>query len=125
MAMTKAERKALEAALLERDLARALRWPECDHPEMIPPPSNPGEITTGYLVNPYGASANGIAECWSSIHGHGYGLPRPGVSGSQGPVPLYATRLDAAKAMRLELTREFARKLADLDRFIEQEQRNV
>ena len=126
MAMSKAERKALEDALLERDMARALRWPEYEKPEMIPPPSASGEPTSGFLIIPSrsmtGSAGAGVVKAWSDSMMHGFDSDKPNRSfGTQGSSPLFATRKGALKVLRMELTETFAKKLAELDRLISEE----
>ncbi|MFC5353580.1 hypothetical protein [Azospirillum himalayense] len=126
MAMTKAEKAEMEALREARDLARALRWPEYAEPAMMPiPPS--GEHASGWLFNAHRAmdlwgTGNSVYQAWSKSSTHGDGAsPAPNRSGSQNGVPLFAARLDALKALRLAMTKEFARKLARVDAEIEAE----
>lgn len=126
MAMNKAERKALEDALLERDMARALRWPEYERPVVIPPPSSYGEPTSGFLIIPSrsmtGSAGAGVVKAWSDTLMHGFDSDKPNRSfGIHGSSPLFATRIDALKGLRMELTEMFAKKLAEVDRLIAEE----
>ncbi|MDW7555342.1 hypothetical protein D9623_33445 (plasmid) [Azospirillum brasilense] len=122
MAMTKAEKAEMEALREARDLARALRWPEYAEPAMIPPPDFSGSHTSGWLFNTYrltaqlGGMGDAVYRAWSESTTHGDGQsPIPHRSATQGGVHLFATRLDALKALRLAVTEEFARKLARVD----------
>lgn len=124
MAMNKTERKQLEDALMDRDMARALRWPEYGKPEMVHA-NDYGEIVTGFIINSRCATdgnvGRGVEPGWTTSGSHGYGALRPG-RGIQNGRPLFTTRLDALKGLRLELTEMFARKLAEVDRLIAAEQ---
>ncbi|WP_425321500.1 hypothetical protein [Azospirillum baldaniorum] len=120
--MTKAEKAEMEALREARDLARALRWPEYAEPAMIPPPDFSDDHTTGWLFNAYritaqyGGMGDAVYRAWSGGNTHGEGeAPIPHRSATQGGVSLFATRLDALKALRLAMTEDFARKLARVD----------
>ena len=127
MAMTKKEREEFERMREERDLARALRWPEYGEPAMVKPPeTSSSHHTSGWLFNPHRSrdeySESSVYQAWSGSVTHGDGpAPRPDRSASQRGVHLYASRADALRALRLTLTLRFARILAAIDGEIEKE----
>lgn len=116
MAMTKKEAAAFEALQNEIRLAKALRWTEQVAID-VPPPGF-GEmhekISKGWLYNAYNLAVN--PACSSSIH-HSSG--RDDKTTTLGAKWLYSTRKLALQAMRNEVEREAAAKLAKIDAEIE------
>jgi hypothetical protein len=130
MAMNKAEAKRLHDAEAALDAALALGWSKLPSPEPLP----------GY--DPWaGLTERGEADGWtfnshtrelSPMFRSGLSFYR-GVTGDQVRAqpnrysasrdggPIYATRLDAAIALRLALEEDFAKKLAAIDTIINTE----
>lgn len=127
MAMTKKEREYV--ANLERQLrlSKALRWTEQVKKD-VPPPSSSTimgrQFTTGYLFNAH-RNTDAVYEAWSSTVYHGSGKPPAEgqrlYAASQEPVHLFSTKLLALKALRNEIERMTAEKLADIDERIDNE----
>ena len=126
MAMTKAEKAAMEAALT----AAALRSTSPVLPDV--PAPKPGTLdgghTTGWKFHVrIGDSffrGFSVEEAWSDSQAHGTGPYRTrGVrtSGSQGAVNLFSTKLLALRAARHEAEQQAARALRAIDRAIEEE----
>lgn len=130
MAMTKAEKARME----ELETALAMHWPAYPDPapltlqaikalgEDIPRKDQSvasygptKRAARGWFQNAYSVR---ITRGWSDGHHcnrdaeYGDGASR--MDGNK----MYATKQEAAMAMRLEMTREFARKLASVDRVI-------
>lgn len=126
MAMTKAEKARLE----ELETALALHWPAY----ATPVPMSRDEIAAakvkltpsdrsvyrersaalGWFYNAYNGR---ITQGWSDGISHNSGNIT-GEYGSQNMGRMYRTEAEAAMAMRLEMSRDFARKLATVDRII-------
>jgi hypothetical protein len=118
MAMTKAERAEVQA-LRER---AALGWSSEPEPERMPLPPHP-EYANGWSVNEH---TERVCRAWtgSNVHGIGRHLPMvdgvpsydwKNTSGSQNGRRLYATEADALVALRIALSRKFAKALAVVD----------
>lgn len=130
MAMTKAEKARVE----ELETALALCWP----PYSAPAPMIRGEIEAakiklipsdrsvhrernaalGWFYNSHNGS---VTRGWSDGMYHG----RDNITGdygSQNMGRMYRTKAEAAMAMRLEMSRDFAEKLAAVDRIIRGEE---
>ena len=136
MAMNKKEQAELDAAHKAAKVARALRWSDRKPAPMIPPPSTSapglGSYTNGWLFNlnrlisgsyfdkncVYKAASSCISH-FLDEHIPPGGKPRN--VGTQRSVALYATRLDALLALRAEVERVIAEKLAAIDEMIEKE----
>lgn len=119
MAMTKKEREEMEALKKELRLAKALRWTEKIEPDVEPPSvnyMNDLDLAKGWLFNSYSGSI--VKACSSSVS-HNYGSD-DGTT-SKGARRLYSTKLRAMRALRNAVERECARKLAEIDRYIEEE----
>ena len=125
MAMTKKEREQFDKAIHERNMARAMRWPEYDHPKPAPVQTNGGiELSfRGYVVT---GSFNGLIGAgpqlrgvWSTRVSHQHSEPDatapPSGTSSQGTGKAYLTQADAWRAYRLEITRKIAAHLAMID----------
>jgi hypothetical protein len=122
MAMNKAE--AGEMTRLRQDLmlARALRWP--DYP--TPHPMTEAEIKASLTVEAQSYGHNQmVAVGWfqntytsrvtkGCSNGHGHNRNGLGTS-TQGMGQMYATEADAYRAMRMEMTEDFAKNLAAVD----------
>jgi len=108
--MNKKEQAAFDAAVKEARLFRALNWTSPISPD-VPIPSGSGTIVNGWLYHVYD---NGRVEkaCTSSVH-HSFG--NWDRTTTQNPRSLYSTELLAYKAMRHEMERAFAEKLAAVD----------
>lgn len=131
MAMTKAEKAALEAALtvgalrysgtpgerIKRDVQAPAGWNR--------QPEEP-EYVTGW---DYNAHSLRIERMWTGASAHGSGDllangKRP-QSASQNGRALFSTRLLALQAMRRAMEDDFAQKLRRVDQLIEEEQRST
>jgi hypothetical protein len=128
MAMTKAEQQRV--ANLEKALAaaRALHWPTYAEPapmtrEEIEAAKVPGGnkygspqmVAFGFSANSYDKGSVGPM-CSDGIHS-GYGSER--VTSTQGMGRMYRTEAEAWRVVRLELTRHYAQRLAEIDAMIE------
>ena len=122
MAMNKAEKARLD--MLEQKLfeAKALRFPDYE-----PAKINVAEATTGRdwdAVNrgwTFNIHSRNVWQGWFRATSHGT-WPRDAryACGSQGcGGPWYVTKRDAMMALRIALTGQYAKSLADLDRKIE------
>lgn len=115
MAMTKKEKAEFEAMAKELRVQSALRWTEKIAPDLPIPSSG---CTQGWAINSYDGI---VREAWSQNIRHGNGLCEPDnwrQSASQNGVPLFSTKLLALKAVRHEMEKEFAKKLAAVDEAI-------
>lgn len=127
MAMTKAEKARVE----ELETALALCWPPYPAPEpmtreeieaakikLTPRDAsvyrNGREAALGWFYNAY---AGLVTQGWSDGMSHSVNNTT-GDYGSQRMGQMYRTRAEAAMAMRIEMSREFAKKLAAVDRVI-------
>ena len=120
MAMTKAEKAAMEAALT----AAALRSTSRVLPD-VPPPENGGHrVGWRPRVNfsSYGRLVD-AEKAWTEEAVHGGGEYRKGLhrSASRGQIRLYSTRLLALRAARYEAEQRVAELLRGVDRLIEEE----
>lgn len=129
MAMTKTEQAEMARLRAEVVTAQALSWPSYGAPAMVPPPAGIADgFTVGWLMNSNrvlaGEQPNRVVErAWSTCSSHAYGEPpKPGrdVSSSRNRIPLYASRADALRALRMETTRRAAMVLAAIDNEIAQ-----
>jgi len=110
---------------LRRELreARALGWSGLVGPTRLRPPEN-GYIN-GWLCNVY--QSGRVWQAWSEKTRHGDGhrtdqnTSKSGLNASHDGCALYASKLDALIALRLQKERELARILADIDAQIEAE----
>jgi len=125
MAMNKTEQAAFEKLRSDLALSRAMRWP--DYPEPAPMTraeieankvdggmkwGKPQKVARGWFQNAYDQR---ISHGCSDGHGH----DRHGdTTSSQGMGRMYATKADALRAMRIEMTENFAGRLAAVDRQI-------
>lgn len=114
MAMNKKEQAEFDAAKKAVIVARALNWTQPVAPDVPPPPTS-STLTTGYLFGSYGVELS----CSSSIN-HARG--KTDRTNSQGPRRLYSTKLLALRALRHEVEKECAEKLAKIDMQIHAEE---
>jgi hypothetical protein len=86
--------------------------------DVPPPPIGKGTetLSTGWHYNIYNQEVD--RGCSSCIYHSTYSDTK---TTSQGTIWLYSSKLLALQAMRAQIEREFAKKLADLDLLIEQE----
>jgi len=119
--VTKAEQaEAVKAAAAcEALIAQALRWTAPHAPDVPPPANGEAGLTTGYAYNSFAAPV--VVAC-SSSNGHGVGSWTS--TTTQGARALYSTRERALRALRAELERECAKRLAAVDSAIEAAQRS-
>ena len=126
MAMTKAEKAAMEALERKALVYRALRFTDLpDNTDIMPPQSDSSEVLTGYIINTERALSynvgQGVVEGWTKSGAHGFGVYGPDSTKLSGGKSLHSTRLHALGALRRELEMRFAHKLAELDRLIAEE----
>lgn len=130
MAMTKAERAQFE----EMQTALSMHWPSYPSPvqmtreeiqdslvdiprrdRSVPAYGNSRKAAIGWFYNAYSGT---LTKGWSD----GYHINRNSQYGDgasmAGGDPMFKTRKEAAMALRLDMTREFAKKLAAIDRII-------
>lgn len=130
MAMTKVERERVAQLENEVRMARALRWPSgsapipVDRGDCFKRHQDTGEVTPGWFYN--------IHNNWAVTHGccdgHNYSPNNHTktdrrIDGNYPRFAMYATKLDALRAMRMTLTIQFAGQLAELDKRIEEADR--
>jgi hypothetical protein len=105
---------------LERELreAKALRWTDPVRKD-VPPPAA-GSTTSGFVFNAHNGS---VSPAWSKSVAHGIGshAPQSQCSGSQNGISMFSSRLLALRALRHEVERESAKRLAAIDKEIEAE----
>lgn len=114
MAMSKAEKARLEAALT----AAALRWTAPVERD-VPIPTG-REVTEGWDFNTYSAT---VSQKWSTATAHGDGpAPSSGyrylAAASQGGRRLYSTKALALAALRFEVETKAAETLRSIDSLI-------
>lgn len=101
-------------------LAKALSWTQPIAPDVPVPAPFGGKTTQGFCFNVYSSR---VDPACSESHSHYCGahkMPSPGM-GSQRGIELYSTRLLALKALRHEVEKEVAARLAAIDKQIEHE----
>lgn len=109
--MNKKEQAAFAAMQDEARLARALRFTD-PVKEDVPPPEGFQALTKGFL-----AWGDRVEVACSSAVSHAFG--RDDKTTTQNSRWLFSTRLLALRAARHRMEREFAKKLADIDKKIE------
>lgn len=113
--MTKKEHEELGSLKEELRLAKAMRWTEKVEPD-IDPPDRYDVLAKGWLFNPYNGS---VTKACSGPMSHNYGDDNG--TTSQGARRLYSTKLLALRSLRNAVEVECAKKLAAIDRHIEEE----
>ncbi len=127
MAMNKKEQAEVAELRNQLYLARALGWSHAPEPERMPIPTGFNKYANGWDYNAYFGSSFGRPDAeraWTSSINHGSGHvtdPSKRPSASQNSKCLFFTRLDALVALRLELEKNTAKILAEVDRKIETE----
>ena len=124
MAMTKKERAELDGLLKALRLAKALRWTDPVNPD-VPRPT-PGTfgapMAIGFLfVGELGDHPRVDVACSSAI---GHSVGNTGRTTTQGARSLYSTRALALKALRNEVEKACAERLARIDAQIDAEINN-
>lgn len=114
MAMTKHEQAEME----ELRIRLALAWPEYPVPQAVSFATGIGSnhLRSGWFMNAYNGE---ISEGCST--GVFHSRRSTTKTDSQNAGKMYDSKLDALKAMRHEMTREFAEKLRKVDQKIEAE----
>lgn len=113
--MNKQEQKAFEDLEQELRLAKALRFTEPVSKDVAPPPYRSADLLRkGFLFNAYSPR---VEPACTSSGSHSFG--RDDVTTTQQPVSLYSTRLRALRALRNAVEIECAKKLATIDKWIE------
>ena len=112
--MTKKELAAFEELQLKLRMVIALRMTDQVTQPDVAPPTEPFELTTGWVFNSHARRVN--VAC-SSGTGHSFG--RNDKTDSQQPAWLYSSKKLALQAMRHELELEFAKALLLVDKQIE------
>lgn len=116
MAMNKSEKAEFDAFKLERDMARSLRWPEY---------TKPVRMTDAEIKMEMARSGANVARGWfqnAYRHAVTYGCSN-GVSHntdgekttSQNSGYMFRYKSEALRAMRIEMTLDYAKKLAGVD----------
>ncbi|NNS07309.1 hypothetical protein [Erwinia sp. JH02] len=118
MAMNKKEQAAFDAAIAEAEVNRALRWSDYETERDVPKPGPSDGYVNGWSVNYH---SERVYLSWSGSISHGDGRVVGGKRppyGSQRGIEQYSTKEKALKAMRRQMEREFAQRLASVDRMI-------
>lgn len=120
--MNKKESAAFEQLQQELRLAKALSWPQPVAPDVAVPNQNEPD-TTGFHFNVF---TNRVEPCASSSTHHRWGYSEMSKVGgnSQQPKALYSTKLRALQALRHEVEKDCAKRLAAIDKQIEEELAN-
>lgn len=126
MAMNKKEQAAFDALREELRLAKALRWTEPVERDVMPPKCGDDDwngLRNGYDFNDYFDSFSGprVNKACTSYSSHDSRQWHK--TTTQGPRPLFSTRLLALKALRHSVECKVAKILADIDKQIEDEQK--
>ena len=117
MAMTKKEKEQVDQLMGELRIMGALRWTFPVRPTVFVGDDEP--VLTkkpGYMISLWNRE---VVRGWTGRVSHGYGdLPDESVrsyTASQGGRKLYATELEALRALRHEVELQSAKNLADVD----------
>lgn len=116
--MTKTEKAYVETLELGIKMAKALRWPEYNHPapmtraeiEAAKPSPDFSAVARGWFANPFGEGRVTYGCSSGSLHS-----TEGEKTNSQTMGVMYVTELDALKSIRLVLTERYAKHLAKLD----------
>lgn len=111
MAMTKAEKAAVDALKVEL----ALRWPRYEMPARLAYPERKGDygprpLVIGWWMNAYNGEAD--QGCTDGMYHSRRSTTK---TDTQTAGVFWPTKLDALKAMRIEMSKDYARKLAAVD----------
>lgn len=115
--MTKKEKAAVDAEITELKVKLALRWTDHIFYDVPAPPPTSDGLTIGWLP-----CYDRVEKACSSSTFHGLGTIDK--TTSQGPKPLFSTRLLALKALRNDMEARFARELYKVDQWIKEEANN-
>ena len=119
--MTKKEQLEMDSLREQLRIAKALRFTEEVKPDLPKPEYDRGpQFNKGYLFNAYGEGR--VAPACSSIVGHNFGSQDK--TSSRDGVALYSTRLLALRGLRHEVEKDCAKRLAAIDKQIDQELAN-
>lgn len=134
MAMNKTERAEMERLRNYLALARAMRWPSYPKPAPMSLEQIRANLVFGGIK--YGTAKQKVARGWfinsylgGGFHQHQatYGCSDGNNHSTEGDVTtsqnrgeMYATKADALRALRIELTEKMAKVLANVDRQIEE-----
>ncbi|MGZ5080857.1 MAG: hypothetical protein ACXWHZ_15715 [Usitatibacter sp.] len=106
----------IEALQAERDAARAMRWPDYSMPQPMDAKAlglKFSEIATGWHSHTVArADVTVNLGCFSTIYHNPWGTDR---TTSQGSGRFFATKADALRAARIEITELVAKRLALID----------
>ncbi len=105
MAMTKADRAFVDALRIEL----ALRWPRYEMPPNLRIEKR-GPLITGWWAN--GFTGHVSEGCTDGINHSSHSTTKTSI---QGAGRFWPTKLDALKAVRIEMSHRFARELAAVD----------
>lgn len=122
--MTKKERELVEQLMAERDMARALRWPDYAMPTPMSEAEIRSRLTVGGLK--YGVPER-VAIGWFKNYnkvtqGCSNGISHNSngdTANAQGAGHMYRSKVQALQALRHTVTAEYARHLASIDADIE------
>lgn len=132
MAMTKAEKAEMDALREARDMARALRWPEYPEPEPMSAEEIKANMT--FKMKPRYNNDQYACQGWvAQLEGHFRPVPTVrkhfsngvnntsdpnGQNWSQNGGIMYRTPEDALQKLRIEMTKDYAARLAAIDALI-------
>lgn len=122
MAMTKTEKERMDRLEKAVALARSMRWPEYPEPAPMTQEEKKAALVDGGTR--YGQIQR-VARGWfhnshskTVTYGCSDGIghsPTGDTTSSQGAGLMFATKVDALRAMRLEMTERYAEELAKVD----------
>ncbi len=118
MAMTKAEAARVETLELGIRLAKAMRWPEYNSPapmtkaeiEAAKPSQAYGAVARGWFANSYGEGHVTYGCSSGTLHNIDGDKTNSQTMGS-----MYSCEIDAWRSIRLDLTEQYAKRLARVD----------
>jgi hypothetical protein len=129
--LTKPQREEFDRLTAERDMARALRWPEYTKPQPMTRAEIDLELKAGNTVqapSDYRSGPRDVFVGWTfstyrdgqvyKIGSDGHGHTHLSGSWSQGGGLIYRHKVEAVAALRYEKTEEFAKALAAIDRMM-------
>lgn len=134
MAMTKAEKAEMERLRADLALARAMRWPDYPKPASMTRDEilanlvegkdefgRPSKVARGWFINSYLGGWGGFTPSYGCSNGYSHNSNGERTTTQQMGV-MYATKADALRAVRHELTEKMATILANVDRQIAEEE---
>jgi hypothetical protein len=107
--MTKAQKLKMEVLLRERNMARALSWPNFPEPTPLHRPEAIGGTQAGWGYNDYTVTVRQLWRTCTAIYDNAELK-----NGSRSFQPLYATEAEAWQALYHSFSRKCADTLADI-----------